>query len=182
MKTKIAIVNKFNSLQQKIWGVGMNLKSRLKVIAITVFVIFAFPQKVKASELHAVHYWSYNEQTGEEFLLRDEFEFYGNFSREEKALVLFSNLFAGTEKYSFVPKGIKILNIFILENCLYLNVSSDIKSYGGGTSYETRLKMQIIKTAINITDIDSVTLMIDGIADYLPEGSLIFKESALPQL
>ena len=154
----------------------MKPKTKLKVIAFTVFMIFASPQKVKASEMHSVYYFSYDENLRKEFLLKDEFEFYGRFTKEEKAYVLFSNLFSNTEKYSFVPSNVKILNIFTLDNCLYLNVSRDIKSYGGGNSYEVRLRAQIVKTAVALPEIDKVTLLIEGISKHLPEGGLIFGE------
>ena len=155
----------------------MRVKSRLKIIAVIACVFFAFPQKVKATEIETIYYVTHDEETGEEVEQREEFEFYGQFSAEEKALVLFSNLFGNTEKYQIATENVKILNIAMVENCLHLNVSEDIRSYGGGNAYERLLRRKIVKTAIHIKNVDSITLLIDGVSTHLPEGTLIFRET-----
>ena len=126
-----------------------------------------------------IYYIVYSGEHYEE-LRNVPFEFIGEYSASEKATVLFSNLFSDT--YSFVPEGTRLLFASMHQDELILNVNKEMISYGGGSSYENRLQAQIILTALDIPNVNKVTLLVEGYLEYLPEGSLIYQVSTIPEL
>lgn len=138
--------------------------------------MFIFPQSIKADTVTRLYYFSYGAD-GQEYLGYTEFKFYSEFLPEEKAFVMFYTLFENYSDYYFVPSGVRIITVHELEGNLYLNVSGDIQDYSMGSSYEIRLAAQIVKTALSIDGIDTITLLIHGFEDYLPKGSSIERKS-----
>ena len=73
---------------------------------------------------------------------------------------------------SIIPKEVKIMDIRVENSSLYLNISKDIKNYGG-TLTEQWIVYQILDTGFAISGVENITVLIEGQEDYLPEGTII---------
>ena len=149
----------------------MKLKHKLIATIATLF-IFIFPEPVTADTVTRLYHFSYTDY-GREYLDYTEFKFYSRFLPEEQAFIMFYTLFGNYSDYYFVPSDVRIIDVHELRGNLYLNVSGDIKNYNMSSSYELRLAAQIIKTALSIEGIDTVTLLIHGFEEHLPKGTFI---------
>lgn len=148
------------------------MPTRLKILLVATFItmIIVFPAKVHAESFLEIHRLNVDDD-GNEYWTRINLFFEGSFSDEEKYMILFKNLLED-EETNFIPPDIKVLDIYISQDVLAVNVSMDIKGYNG--SYmESRIAGQIIKTALSIPNIKSVTLFIENNLLALPEGIII---------
>ena len=133
---------------------------------VSAALIIVFPWEVCADTRY------FYTQTGiEGNLLSHALNFYGDFTPDEQAFFLFDTLFLSG---SSAPKGTRVLSAKIYGDLLILNVSGEIKNYGG-TFREMCVVDEILTTASSVPGVAYVTLLIDGAADYLPEGSQIFE-------
>ena len=82
-------------------------------------------------------------------------------SLEEYATALLMALFDKRNSPNFAPPGTQILTLIINDSHLILNLSKDILSFGE-TYYEECLRRQIVETALGITDIDTVTVLVNN--------------------
>lgn len=142
---------------------------KLKLLAIILLLIFIFPLKARANE----HEWIVRFETsnGMSLLVYEDLYFVGEFSLSERAWVIFYNLLC-MGRSEFVPPGVKLLGVSLVQNELIINVSPHIKNYGGLYN-EKHLRAQIILTGLELRGVDAVTLLIDGEPGVLPEGSEI---------
>ncbi len=147
---------------------------KIKAILLIIIIIFLFPQKVKAEKGY-VSYINFDEN-GNEIWATNELDLENNLSKEEISTKIFENLL-NDKNEMFIPEGTKLLTLVINDGHLVLNVSDEIKNYGG-CYYELCLKKQIIKTALSIPNINKVTLLIENSVEYLPEGSFIVNETS----
>lgn len=152
----------------------ISLKAKLIVIAI--ILIFSFPQKIHAASSQSVEelrYYYLEFQDDAEYW-RSKIVSCGEaeLSPAEKAFHVFEGFFSDGLSAS-IPAETKVLQVTINEDLLILNVSREIKNYGG-TANEEALTRQLVETALAMPGIAKVTLLIEGKEDYLPEGSRIF--------
>jgi len=139
---------------------------KLKLIAIIILTLFAFPQSVKASDREIIALFETHD--GINLLVYEDLYFVGEFSQRERAWVVFYNLLC-MDKSAFVPSGVQLLGVFLVQQELVINVSSHIKNYGGIYN-EKHLRAQIVLTGLELSGIEAVTLLIDGEPAMLPEG------------
>lgn len=160
----------------------MIIKEKLKIkifvaLAVVLFLCI-FSEKVYAEDNNDslyMYYYSFKDD-GKEYFDSESFCFFGSFTEEQKAFIIFDNLFNNTEKdkINFVPEGTKILDIIIKDDILVLNVTNEIRNYGG-TSYETAMIKQLAINALNFKGVKRLTLMFNGNYGALPEGKFIFE-------
>lgn len=105
-----------------------------------------------------------------------EFKFDDSLNEEAKLQILFDDLFNKPDtQISIIPDGTRLIDLKFDNGHLNLYVSDEIKSYGGGSEWETALAKCILSTAFSIEEVTDVTLYISGIIDCLPEGTIIDK-------
>jgi spore germination protein GerM len=122
----------------------------------------------------SVFYYTMNEQGN-----LDQYEqkiiFYSPFTSEEKASILFENLFCKSNSkllWTAVPPNTTLIGLQLSEGHLVINVSKEIKEYGG-SSWEQMVEIQLLDTAFSLDTVDQVTVRIEGKLDVLPEGTQI---------
>ena len=82
-------------------------------------------------------------------------------SSEEYAAALLTALFDKKNSPNFAPPGTQILTLIINGSHLTLNLSKDILNFGE-TYYEECLRPQIVETALGISGIDTVTILVNN--------------------
>ena len=142
---------------------------KLKLLAIIILLIFVFPLRARAYERELIAH--FETRGGITQLVYDDLYFKGEFSVRERAWVIFYNLLCmGRSK--FVPHGVELLGVSLIQNELIINVSSHIKNYGGLYN-EKHLRALIVLTGLELSGVDAVTMLIDGEPGVLPEGGAI---------
>lgn len=134
----------------------------MKKIILGIIISFIFTTKIKAEE---IYFYEYDENG---FLCENSkhIDFIGDFSSEEKIMIIFDNF--------FIRCNNELIDIKLSDGELKIYVTSDIKSYGGGTAEELRLVKGILANAFyNTEEVKNVTLFIDGLVDFLPEGTML---------
>ena len=76
-------------------------------------------------------------------------------------------------KEEYIPSQTEILSVQWSEGTLTIDVSSDITSYGGGNAMEYAILCGLLEMAFSIPQVESFTLLIEGQASCLPEGTQI---------
>ena len=142
---------------------------KLKLLAIIILLIFIFPLRARAGERELIAH--FETRNGISLLHYEDLYFKGNFSISERAWVIFYNLLC-MGRSRFVPVGVELLGVSLIQNELVINVSSHIKNYGG-TYNEKHLRALIVLTGLELSGVDAVTLLIDGEPGVLPEGGAI---------
>ncbi|NLM13674.1 MAG: GerMN domain-containing protein [Epulopiscium sp.] len=93
--------------------------------------------------------------------------------KEKKVEELFGVLLGDTSREdNLIPEGTKCINYSLEDGHLTLNFSKEIKNYGG-TATEQWIVYQILSTGFSIPEVESITVLIEGRKDYLPEGTII---------
>lgn len=150
------------------------MQLKITILVIMLGILFLFPERVQAGQNGHLHYYSPDGKGGlvwvEEEMGPDE-----RAAAEERAFILFQAFFEG-EHVGFVPDGVRLLNVQSKNGVLYVDVSREILAYGG-SYYERCLISQIVRTALDMDGVDSVTLLIEGEVCALAEGSFIDGES-----
>ncbi len=144
-----------------------------KKLVVIMLVLNLFSFKAYGSE---VYHWFYDENNNIQYKTA-EIIFTENISAEEKALFLFDNFFTicNNEEVNFIPEGTELIDVKLKDGNLNLYMSSEIKSYGGGSEWEINLVGAILCTAFSLKEVKNVTLYIGGQIDYLPEGIMLDK-------
>lgn len=93
---------------------------------------------------------------------------------KEEVEELFKLLFGDTfkEEANLVPEGTEIIDFQFKDGAFILNLSKEIKNYGG-TLTEWWIVDRILFVGFSIPNVESITLLIEGQRDYLPEGTMI---------
>jgi len=78
-----------------------------------------------------------------------------------------------TLKGEYIPSQTEILSVQWNEGALIIDVSKDITSYGGGNAMEYEILCELLEMAFSIPEVESFTLLIEGQASCLPEGTQI---------
>ena len=143
-----------------------------------VLLIFIFPQNIGAQELDKLQIFYYEiDGDGEEMLAYYHIIIPAWLSVENRALIIFSEIFDNhnPSKMIYAPPNVQILGISFhaTDSHLILNLSPDILNYGG-THFEYKLIHKLLANAANITNVNYLTILIDGQRQYFPEGTLIF--------
>ena len=150
----------------------MNIKYIL--IFIMLFYIFIFPDKAYAKEVTV--YYLKDDNVYENMLEKNFFiPFSDNDDKNiaKKIFITLDKMFNNVQNINYIPKGTKILNIERINNALYVNISREILSFGGGSCYEIGLIRQLLYNIFQFKEINSVTIYIDNNIIFFPEGSLI---------
>ncbi len=122
----------------------------------------------------SVFYYTMNEQ-GNLDKYGQKIIFCSPFTSEEKASILFENLFYKWNRegvWTAVPRNTTLIGLQLAEGHLVINVSKEIKEYGG-SSWEQMVEIQLLDTAFSLPTVEQVTLLIEGKLDALPEGTQI---------
>lgn len=155
----------------------MVYKTRLAIIV--MLLIYNFQTNVFACEnIWEVSFLAFDSE-GESYWISESVVFDSSLSKEEKTKYIFTRLFEGDSKqniYTF-PKGIDIYSVLFKDDLLIINISGNILYYNQGSYYETILKNKIVRTALNIKNINKVTLLIEGDIGQLRKGSMIYRVS-----
>lgn len=146
------------------------VKNKALIYLLVIFLLFLFPQTIKAAEYGNVHFYKITEDGNLEWA-DSEVEIPDGLTVNERAALIFTRLFEDAE-IPFIPDNVEILGVSVFDGCLGLNVSGDILNYGG-TYYEIHLRNQIIKTALSIPGISKVSLSIENLREHLTEGGII---------
>ncbi|MDP4093916.1 MAG: GerMN domain-containing protein [Bacillota bacterium] len=85
-----------------------------------------------------------------------------------------------TGLFTMLPVETKLLASSLKDNVLTINLSKDIKKYGGGTAREQGILDQILFSMKQIKGVTKVKILIDGKEDTLPEGTELKKELSVP--
>jgi hypothetical protein len=152
------------------------MKLKLTLLALTILLIFVFPQRALAIDGREVIV-RFETQDGVSRLVYDELYFTGKFSDRERAWAVFYNLLC-MGGCGFVPEGVRLLGVTLALDELIINVSAEINNYGG-TCNEKHLLAQIVLTGLKQRGVDAVTLLIEGEPAVLPEGSAVYRLTAL---
>ena len=149
---------------------------KLKLLAIVLLLIFIFPIRARACGQESIA--RFETQGNISRLTYEDLFFTGEFTTRERAWVIFYNLLC-MGRSEFVPQGVELLGVTLVQGELVVNVSSHIKNYGG-TYNEEHLHAQLVLSGLGICGVDAVTLLIDGEPGVLPEGMTINQASFLP--
>lgn len=148
------------------------MKKHILMIYMIILLIRFNIMKINAQETFRIYYL---ERTLEENLSFSEYVILGDFMNNKKVKLLLETLLYNSEGViNYVPEGSKILGTTLINKDLFVNFNSNVKKYGG-INYENNFIRQILHTCFQIEDIKSVTFLIDGKFDILPEGTLVFK-------
>jgi len=148
----------------------MKINLKLLIVLLTVLAIYAFPQEVHAEHELFFYYVQYD-NNGEAVWKKTAVTVGPEPSLDRRAFALFKAFFT-SELPSSVPGGTRLLQAYVIEGELFLNVSEEILQYGG-TYNETIIKEQIFRTARELDGADTITLLIEGWETPLTEGTLI---------
>ena len=129
------------------------------VALLLIFLVIFFRMEATASgaKIYNIRY----DNNGEAIFNEIEVSLPPSLSAEDHAHALIVALFDKKHSSNFAPPGTQILTLIINDNHLTLNISKDILGFGE-TYYENCLRPQIVKTALTIPQIDTVTLLVDN--------------------
>ncbi len=152
-----------------------------KFIAVSIMFLFIciFAQKVYAgtqNNFDVISLFYYNSDNNDNVWFDSEqYTFCGSFSDEQKSFILYDNLINNLEpdKITFVPNGVKLLDVKISGDMLTLDFSVEITNYGGA-AYEKAMIRQFAMNALNFDGIKNLTILVDSKIGFLPEGSLVY--------
>lgn len=139
---------------------------KLSAVIIILLLLIIFSPKVYASQSNNIFY--YELENGQTKLKHEAINFIGDFTKEQIAFIIFDNLI--DSKRMFIPKNSHLIWAKIKDENLILNISNQIKNYGG-SYFEKHLVNQIKMTANNLK-IQSLKILIDGENEYLSEGTI----------
>lgn len=144
-----------------------------KIIFI-ISLLFIFTTDVYAQDKGFVCYWVFDDDLNLKYTM-EEVSFENNITSNQKVSILFDKFFneCNNNYMNFVPEGTQLIYTDLQNGQLDLYVSSEIKSYGGGSEWELTLTEGILRTAFSLPEVKSITLYIDGIIDCLPEGIIL---------
>ena len=119
----------------------------------------------KNTEGSGIYLVEYSENTGSITLIFRERNFYNNLSIEEAI----NELLIGATDYenqrniiSCIPKGIKLLDMFVYDDTIYLNFNENFEFNPLGNEGTMVQIYQFVYTATQFEGIDNVVFLIDG--------------------
>jgi len=143
-----------------------------------LLLIFIFPQRVYADVDYIEVFYHKIDEDDEAFLVSYIIQVPSYLSVENRAMVVFSNIFDNTyvDEIIFVPKDVHIIDVFFSEEYAHLviNLSAEMLNYGG-TYFEYRLVEKLIANAAALEEVAYFTILTEGQSLHLPEGTLIFE-------
>ena len=140
------------------------MRKKIYIVILILILLLCFPPKVFADQTNTIFY--YDLQNGQTKLFQEKLNFHGDFPNSQIAFIIFDNLFC--QQKMFIPQGSHLISARIENETLILNLSSQIKNYGG-SYFEKHLLSQIKLTAQNL-NFDHFSILIDNQKQYLPEG------------
>ena len=140
------------------------MRKKIYIIILILILLLCFPPKVFADQTNTIFY--YDLENGQTKLMQEQLHFHGNFSKNQIAFIIFDNLISPQKM--FIPQNAHVLSALVYNQNLILNLSGQIKNYGG-SYFEQHLLSQINLTAQNL-NLDNVTILIDNKKQYMPEG------------
>lgn len=118
-------------------------------------------------------YYSKIDEQGFSYIKHSEFDFYG--SDDEKLEYLLKILFdEPLEDMDYKLNDVEVLNYFIIDKELILNLSKEIRNYHG-SSCVIDIRNQIVETITSLESIDYVTIYVDGKLDDI-DGLYVIKD------
>jgi len=159
-----------------------NTLRRLCVALVTIAVLFAFPQTAKADTLASTNapafvtlyvYRYAFDNAGNAYFETERFEAHGRLASDTQALlrIRFANLLESPAKTPCVAQGTRLLGIWQDHDTLFINVSREILSFGGGVANERLLLNQILRNAAEVPGAACLVLLVEGAEVTWPEGS-----------
>lgn len=133
-----------------------------------IFIILIMPKRVYAMSRHKLFYFKI--KNNEPYLTYEQINFHGDFSKQQIAFIIFDNLFS--PKKFFIPCDTHLISAQIKNQILILNLSKQIKNYGGNY-YESHLLKQIKKNVLEL-GLKNFKLLIENKPDLLPEGIIYY--------
>lgn len=156
----------------------LNLTKRVTIAFAVVIILCVFAQKVDASDdFQTINIYYYDLSADKDIFVGEPIDVYGSFTDEQIAFMIFSNLFepSGKDALPFISEGTKLLSVKIYKEHLIIDVSRQITDYGGGTAFEQALVNTLVQNARQLSGISTVSLLIEGKPEYLPEGTGVFE-------
>ncbi len=141
------------------------------VILIILLYIFIFPDKAKAEQITVYYLEDDNVYAS---MLSQTFEIKNTYNTAEKTFITLDKLFNSVQNINYVPKDTKILNVEKIGKKVYVNISGEILSYGGGSTYEVGLVRQLLYNIFQFDETEIVSIFIENKKSYFPEGTLIY--------
>ena len=129
----------------------------LVTLAAAPFTFFEAGATEVAAKIYNIRY----DNKGEASYHEIEVDLPETTSEEELAHALLTALFDRKNSANFAPPGTQILTLIINDNHLIVNLSKDILGFGE-TYYEDCLRRQIVKTALTIPKIDTITVLVNN--------------------
>lgn len=163
----------------------MSIKKRLTVALTVITLLVVFAQRIEAAETsgnyRTINIYYYDLSKDENTFTSFPIDVYGSFTNEQTAYFIYANLFEhyNTDRLPFISEGVKLLSVKINNGHLIINISHEIADYGGGTSFERSLVNTIVKNAYQIDGVTKISILIEGNAYGLPEGTDIAEISVL---
>jgi len=147
---------------------------RFVVALVVTVVLMAFPQNVRAADSQwvDVFYYEFDQEGAAEWAV-ERFEVCGGLDGDVLLWVRFANLFENIElgKVPCVTAGTRLLAVWVADGTLFVNVSREALSYGGGAGHERIFLGQIVRNAMAIECAGRLTILVEGAAVVWPEGS-----------
>jgi|GEM_PF-1480744 len=153
--------------------VGKKQGLRGWVALATAMLLMAFPQPVRA-EVRVVDVYYYAlDCEGDAYFETETFEVYGGLGEAALLWIRFANLLENAEldKVPSVATGTRLLGVWLVEEVLYVDMSAEVLSYGGGVWNERMLFAQLMRNAGEVNGARWLTLLVEGTEVVWPEGS-----------
>jgi hypothetical protein len=142
---------------------------KILIAALMFAVLTAFAAEARASDTVRI-YTYFNDSESSGFVYRkaapDDC-----LTETRRAFYIYAALFG---EICFLPPDVRLLDVFIAEPLMIINVSPEFTQYGG-TFAERALVAMLHRNAWQIRGVGMITLWIDGRLDFLPEGTLLYE-------
>ncbi len=147
------------------------MKIKFMILIVILLYIFIFPSKAKAEEI-TVYYLKDDNVYGD--ILKQSFQIPNNENLAKKIFITLDKLFNHIQNINYIPQNTKVLNVERIEEKVYINLSGEILSYGGGSNYEIGLIRQLLLNIFQYDEIGVVSITVNDEKRYFPEGSLVY--------
>lgn len=147
------------------------VRNFLKIFLLVTILILIFPIYTFCEE-RLVNMYYYVEDDNNIYLESNPI-YFNELSDRNTVYVLFNNFFEN-EYVAYIPTNTKLLNVYLYQNDLFIDLSSDVLKHGGNY-YERMLLEQIYINAFQFSFIETVTILVDGEYQALPEGQQTYK-------
>ncbi|MCL2851717.1 MAG: GerMN domain-containing protein [Defluviitaleaceae bacterium] len=135
----------------------MRIEYAATFVLIVLVLFIGYQVSAQSANIYNVSF----DESGEVSFSEIQVELPETSTPEEYAAALLEALFDKKYSPNFAPPGTQILTLIINDNHLILNLSKEILSFGEAY-YEDCLRRQIVKTALEVPGIDTVTVLVDN--------------------